>query len=601
MVRRYQGALLAAARQMTAQVADAEDVAQEAVLQAFRHLHALREREKFRAWLFSILRRQCLKLRQKRHGELPLDTCDGFSAAMPDDEAGYHELLSRLPLSYREVLIARYFYDLSYEEMAEIFHSNPQTMRTRCFRARALLRVEVEREEQETRRILHGVMVALVATIPLDAFMDRITREVTAMSNLSVPTVHPPKALPGAVKTIFHSARFATLLAGGTITVLSLAVWLIPRALPAPRRHSRTTTAQRYSSLSHQHTGDSARSKVGSAQPAPASLPTAATPHNAQKAADSHARTAPRAGVAGDAAIIPNLPELQLETDFKVTVPLMAMTEYLHAGVMQDPTGLITVQRGDIHWAIREGSTQRAEWAAANPVHAPRQVLGLVRVPFSDMVRAFGGTSQENWEQRTGSMTFAGSPPVSLRFKALSGNGGGNDLFLFHGDSRTLERLTFDGDSKFALRTAGHWVGYLKNGTPFLRDLTGASAEWLPNLPGFTYQSLNVSADGRWLIYEDPSTVQAQNTIQEHHAIVRCDRDGSHKRVLAEGEAPSLSPDGKFIVYIGLDKQTQQYTAMYMDADGAHARLLCPGYTVHNNWVAAIHLHALERERRLYV
>ncbi len=59
LVRRYQGALLAAARQMTAQVADAEDVAQEAVLQAFRHLHALREREKFRAWLFSILRRQC--------------------------------------------------------------------------------------------------------------------------------------------------------------------------------------------------------------------------------------------------------------------------------------------------------------------------------------------------------------------------------------------------------------------------------------------------------------------------------------------------------------------------------------------------------------
>ncbi len=245
LVRRYEGALVAAARQMTRSPEDAEDIAQEAVLQAYRSLPSLRERGKFRAWFFAILHRECINYLRTRHGEmLPLEECAELQAEPLSEEEGYLELLNRLPLDQREILIARYLYELSYEQMAEIFGSSEQTMRTRCFRARAQLRMLAEQEEEETRRVLQGVMSSLVAGFPLESFMQGISGRIALMPPPavppSVPPAVPPAAAPasGAAHAGFWTATHlaALKLIGGAVIALSVAALVLPR-LPLLRHH----------------------------------------------------------------------------------------------------------------------------------------------------------------------------------------------------------------------------------------------------------------------------------------------------------------------------------------------------------------------------
>ncbi len=57
LVRRHRQALLLAVRRLTDNWEQAEDVAQQALLEAYRHLRSLREGEKFFAWVLTIARR----------------------------------------------------------------------------------------------------------------------------------------------------------------------------------------------------------------------------------------------------------------------------------------------------------------------------------------------------------------------------------------------------------------------------------------------------------------------------------------------------------------------------------------------------------------
>ncbi len=235
LVRRYHGASLAAARQLTANIEDAEDMVQEAVVQAYRKLHLLQEADKFRGLFFAIVRRKCFNLRRCRHNEvLPLDTCTELPAIPDEETPNCAELLSRLPFAAREVLIARYFYDLSYEEMATIFDQTAHTMRMRCCRARTQLRMMMEDEETETRRMLYGVEASLTLGFPLDAFLTRLSHELVRIPlPPPVPPSAPPPLLPAgtalptvtAVPAGIGALPLHLLIAKGAVGVLASCFW----------------------------------------------------------------------------------------------------------------------------------------------------------------------------------------------------------------------------------------------------------------------------------------------------------------------------------------------------------------------------------------
>lgn len=155
-------AALSLARWLSRSNADAEDIAQEAYLRAFRLFDGFRG-ERAKPWLLAIVR-NCHRNQGAKHRTgrvIPLeDTGLGnrdpenpiLEPAAPDHEgpenaairsderARLNAAIARLPLDYREVLVLREIEDLSYREIAEIAGVPIGTVMSRLARAREALR-----------------------------------------------------------------------------------------------------------------------------------------------------------------------------------------------------------------------------------------------------------------------------------------------------------------------------------------------------------------------------------------------------------------------------------------------------------------------------
>ena len=163
LVQRYQRLAYSVAFRMLGSAADAEDIAQQAFVDAFNALDRFRatgRRHAFSTWLLRIaVNRSKDVLKSKRHTEQPLEreVCGdeaAFAYEPPTPEANASSIerrarveaaLLQLPTKYREVLILKDAEDLSYEEIQAILRLPITTLKIRVVRARAMLREIVER------------------------------------------------------------------------------------------------------------------------------------------------------------------------------------------------------------------------------------------------------------------------------------------------------------------------------------------------------------------------------------------------------------------------------------------------------------------------
>ena len=143
LVRVHQGRVLAAARHLCGEEEAAQDLAQEALVEAYRSLRNLREPAAFGAWLHGITRNLCRRYLARR----PPATVSLERDALPDPPAPVEEdrgellaALGDMPLEHREVLAARYLQGLDYAEIAAMLGITPGNVRVRCCRAKQALR-----------------------------------------------------------------------------------------------------------------------------------------------------------------------------------------------------------------------------------------------------------------------------------------------------------------------------------------------------------------------------------------------------------------------------------------------------------------------------
>ena len=138
------------ARWLTRNDEDAHDVAQEAILRAYRFFDGLRGEAK--PWLLSIVRNACFTWLQANRpsdtvalDEEAIELIPGndegpeVQAARNLDRKMVNEAIAGLPAQFREVLILRELEDLSYKDIARITDVPIGTVMSRLSRARALL------------------------------------------------------------------------------------------------------------------------------------------------------------------------------------------------------------------------------------------------------------------------------------------------------------------------------------------------------------------------------------------------------------------------------------------------------------------------------
>jgi RNA polymerase sigma-70 factor (ECF subfamily) len=121
---------------------EAEDVAQETFLKAFRELGKLRDDKAFSGYVYRICVRLCMdRLRLKRAEPGEFDGVQNHSGAAIESKVLVHRLLNQMPPDLRTTLVLREMEQLSYEEIAEITGVPVGTVRSRLHTARERFRV----------------------------------------------------------------------------------------------------------------------------------------------------------------------------------------------------------------------------------------------------------------------------------------------------------------------------------------------------------------------------------------------------------------------------------------------------------------------------
>ncbi|MDA9549807.1 RNA polymerase sigma24 factor [Bradyrhizobium sp. CCBAU 45321] len=136
-IRRY-------ARATCRSSADAEDATQEALWILFRHVGTIRSLLALSAWLFSVVRRECLRL-ARRTGLVPVvDGAEAEAALLLRPEADLRldvaAAFEALPPHYRDVALMRDVKEMTIDEIAATLGASRQTVKARLHRARALMR-----------------------------------------------------------------------------------------------------------------------------------------------------------------------------------------------------------------------------------------------------------------------------------------------------------------------------------------------------------------------------------------------------------------------------------------------------------------------------
>lgn len=160
LIRPYERRVYSAALAILRNPADAEDVSQEAMLKALRHIRQFRAEARFSTWLIQIAVNEARMHRRKDHVgviEPIADRRDEEGNYTPRDFADWREIpseslerkeireklaeaLGSLGEIYREVFVLRDMQHLSIEETAQALGISAASVKTRLLRARLMLR-----------------------------------------------------------------------------------------------------------------------------------------------------------------------------------------------------------------------------------------------------------------------------------------------------------------------------------------------------------------------------------------------------------------------------------------------------------------------------
>ncbi len=141
LVSRHRVRLIRVAKNILRDAYDAEDVAQEAFIKAFRELHNLRDDRAFSGFLYRICVRLCMdKLRSRRTLPIEYETSEQDRSASIENKLIIRRLLKQLSPDLRTTLVLREMEQLSYEEVAEVMHVPIGTVRSRLHAAREKFR-----------------------------------------------------------------------------------------------------------------------------------------------------------------------------------------------------------------------------------------------------------------------------------------------------------------------------------------------------------------------------------------------------------------------------------------------------------------------------
>lgn len=162
LVESYQVPVYNLCHRMLGDPVEAEDAAQETFIKAYRNLGRYDMERKFINWILTIASNHCVdRLRRRRIGFISIDDMvpgtflvDRTSTPEPsvvemEEREKVQSLLKQLGPRDRAAVVLKYWYEMSYEEIAETLSLTVSAVKSRLHRARRdMATLWIERESQ---------------------------------------------------------------------------------------------------------------------------------------------------------------------------------------------------------------------------------------------------------------------------------------------------------------------------------------------------------------------------------------------------------------------------------------------------------------------
>ena len=151
LVAAYRNQVFRLALRMCGNEADADEVAQEAFLSAWKGLPNFRGESRLSTWLYQLTTHAAIGLLRRDIRQAAAEDIDGITGAdggpSPQQQVERAETrrevrsaLMQLPEEYRQVLVLRFMQELSYEEIGQTLKLPAGTVKSRVNRAKAQLK-----------------------------------------------------------------------------------------------------------------------------------------------------------------------------------------------------------------------------------------------------------------------------------------------------------------------------------------------------------------------------------------------------------------------------------------------------------------------------
>jgi RNA polymerase sigma-70 factor (ECF subfamily) len=161
LVTRHQRYVYNLAYRLLRDTDEAEDLAQEAFLRAWRGLGGFRGEAKFTTWLYRVVTNLCYnRLNGLRRQLVDVNADDVDLLASPSDKdppvvaeaaerrAFLHRQIAALPDKYQLVITLFYLQGFSYQEIAQVLDLPLGTVKTHLYRARERLKQQLQASEE---------------------------------------------------------------------------------------------------------------------------------------------------------------------------------------------------------------------------------------------------------------------------------------------------------------------------------------------------------------------------------------------------------------------------------------------------------------------
>lgn len=254
--------------------------------------------------------------------------------------------------------------------------------------------------------------------------------------------------------------------------------------------------------------------------------------------------------------------------------PLPPLAELLGATVTGGEGGgtIVTLGGRSFTCTLAKKDARQGDGQAVTLPMEPLLMGGVLYVPVRPLVTALGGTLALAGKPPTLHISVPGAPALVLPFDFvewvpnLHQDNPDNDteLYVMNLDGTALKRLTYDSvdEEDYCLSPDGTTLLFSSFDEKTMLQRRVDSQEVMVVLPADKtavawIDEISYSPDGAWILFEQEA---------ETDRIVLMRKDGTGKRVLAEGIEPCFSPDGKLIAY------TAKGAIHLMDTDGGNQR-----------------------------